>query len=446
MAANRAVDRSPPGHTLVEAHKVGHGYRTAAKPWWTWRPVAALLIVAGLAGCERNGPSSASTSASDASSSAKQLDRLRSLPYLEYSETPDAWNEDGVAVQDPQRSCPGYTLYSSRSLRAVCLIDAAGSLVHSWNYPPGRRLGYYELLPNGDLLAIARVDPLTDYGRSVVRYSWDGRLLWRRKLTSHHDIEVTPRDQILTLVSERRRVPALDPDVDLRDHWLVLLSHQGEELERLSFSEVFGGGQQVLPLQKVAPTKKPGSPEIDLFHPNSIEWMHQPHLAAKHPLYALSNILVCMRHQDAIAVINWDAKKLVWAWGPGEISGPHDASVLENGNILLFDNGLDRGWSRVIEIDPVTERIVWEYKAPEPMEFYTIHQGASQRLDNGNTLITESGKGHAFEVTPDGQIVWEFWNPDLGFRGKRATVPTLKRYGLGFVEDILRRFEPQSRQ
>ena len=37
--------------------------------------------------------------------------------------------------------------------------------------------------------------------------------------------------------------------------------------------------------------------------------------------------------------------------------------------------------------------------------------GTTKRLPNGNTLITESNNGRAFEVTPAGEIVWEFFNP-----------------------------------
>jgi hypothetical protein len=39
-------------------------------------------------------------------------------------------------------------------------------------------------------------------------------------------------------------------------------------------------------------------------------------------------------------------------------------------------------------------------------------------LPNGNTLITESDGGRLFEVTADGQIVWEFVNPVRG--GEKA--------------------------
>ena len=37
--------------------------------------------------------------------------------------------------------------------------------------------------------------------------------------------------------------------------------------------------------------------------------------------------------------------------------------------------------------------------------------GSAQRLPNGNTLIAETDRGHAFEVTKDGEIVWEFYTP-----------------------------------
>jgi len=37
--------------------------------------------------------------------------------------------------------------------------------------------------------------------------------------------------------------------------------------------------------------------------------------------------------------------------------------------------------------------------------------GAADRLPNGNTLITESDGGRAFEVTQQAEVVWEFYNP-----------------------------------
>jgi hypothetical protein len=81
-----------------------------------------------------------------------------------------------------------------------------------------------------------------------------------------------------------------------------------------------------------------------------------------------------------------------------------------------------RDYSRVLEIDPVAMKIVWQYTPNEagflyPMDssrFYSPFISGMQRLPNGNTLITEGSNGRVFEVTPDYEIVWEFISPYKG--------------------------------
>jgi hypothetical protein len=34
--------------------------------------------------------------------------------------------------------------------------------------------------------------------------------------------------------------------------------------------------------------------------------------------------------------------------------------MLPNGHIMVYDNGTRRGYSRVIELDPLSAEIVWE--------------------------------------------------------------------------------------
>lgn len=123
--------------------------------------------------------------------------------------------------------------------------------------------------------------------------------------------------------------------------------------------------------------------------------------------------------------------------GPGELSGPHHPTLLETGNILVFDNGIEHGRSRVIELDPHTNEIVWTYEAPDPESFFTRSRGSVQRLQNGNTLIANSDEGVAFEVTPDGEIVWEFRTPHLDERGHRATIVRMRRYSKALIQALL---------
>jgi hypothetical protein len=73
----------------------------------------------------------------------------------------------------------------------------------------------------------------------------------------------------------------------------------------------------------------------------------------------------------------------------------------------------------VLEINPVTLEIVWQYTArtagfvpvAEDSKFFSHYASGAQRLPNGNTLIVETAYGRIFEVTPQSEIVWEFLNP-----------------------------------
>ena len=56
-------------------------------------------------------------------------------------------------------------------------------------------------------------------------------------------------------------------------------------------------------------------------------------------------------------------------------------------------------------------KIEWEYVADPPQSFYSALLAGAERLPNGNTLICESMKGRVFEVTPEGEIVWQYINP-----------------------------------
>lgn len=71
-------------------------------------------------------------------------------------------------------------------------------------------------------------------------------------------------------------------------------------------------------------------------------------------------------------------------------------------------------FSRVLEIDPATKSIVWKYQDPIPMNFFSPFISNARRLPNGNTLINEGMFGRFFEVTPAGEVVWEYVNPYFG--------------------------------
>jgi Arylsulfotransferase (ASST) len=346
---------------------------------------------------------------------------LAALGYLDYVEKTDG-RASGATTYDAAQLAPGLNLVSVHRRVHALLFDADGSVLHTWQ-GKGDVWGHAELLANGDIIVPEKTGKRYD----LLRLSWDGREVWRVDLGTHHDAEVRPDGLVSSLGFQERQEPTIDTELPFRDECILLIDPKtGLEIERASFFDLFAAAEEFEYLeQRWIERVRRNTDWIDLFHANSVEWMHRPELAERSPLYASDHVLVSFRHQACVAIFDWTQRKMVWHWGRGEISGSHDASVLANGNILIFDNGLGRGWSRAVEVNPLNDEIVWEYRADSPEDFFTESRGSAQRLANGNTLLGESDRGHAIEVNQASEIVWEYWHP--GRDDKVATITRIKR-------------------
>jgi len=417
-------------------------------------PAASLLIFCATAlGCSEapeGQPAAPERAREEAGSDAGELDDLRALGYVSFGDPLD--DEElrlGVLVHDPERVAPGLNLISNARLCRTELVDMDGVVRHAWE-ESSSHWDNTVLLPDGDLLVVGRLPNEETYesrwnARYLLRLGWDGSERWRRMVPVHHDVEITPAGDILTLTYDRKLIKRVHPEAPTNNHYLSLYSAAGEELESVSLWRLLNSAPELFTLQAIGARMHYGSPEVDLFHSNSIEWLRDAELAERDPIYGLDNILVSVRHQDTLAIVNWKEKKLVWAWGQGEISGPHDATLLANGHILAFDNGLARGWSRVIEVDPLRREIVWEYGVPgtggrldpeAPGSYFTATRGANQRLSNGNTLITNSVHGQVFEVTREGELVWFFQDPKLTENNEPSVLVRARRLEGVSLEDL----------
>jgi hypothetical protein len=355
-----------------------------------------------------------------------EIERLLALGYVESSDAGAGSNRNGVVQIDAQKTHPGYSLYTLEWQCKSVLIDLHGNVVNTWANDPC--MGHWhnaELLPDGNLLVVdARLEML-------FRFDWYGQLVWAKRFPNiHHDVEVTP-DGSLTFLRFKRLPQRID-GLQILDCEVVRTTPNGKVTSTLSLFHSLsdnGVGYSLLP-RKVTRWDRPEL--TDLFHANSVEWMRRSELAKQDPIYDLGNVLVSIRHQDSVVILNGEREELLWAWGQGELSGPHDATILDNGHILVFDNGVDRGWSRVVEVDPLRREIVWEYRGDEKL--FTRGRGSSQRLPNGNTLISISDAGQLLEVTRDGEVVWEFLNPARTPEGKRWHFARVKRYETEQIE------------
>ncbi|MHA6482412.1 aryl-sulfate sulfotransferase [Paenibacillus sp. strain BS8-2] len=217
----------------------------------------------------------------------------------------------------------------------------------------------------------------------------------------------------------------------------------------------------------------------DWMHINSASWVGpNKFYDAGDERFHPDNIIWDARESNIIGITDRKTGKIVWQLGPdyskpevkhlGWIIGQHHAHIIPKGlpgegNLLVFDNG---GWggyglpnpaspygqknairdhSRILEINPVTLEIEWQYTAVEAgfmarldsYRFYSPFISSAQRLPNGNTLITEGSDGRIFEVTAQHELVWEYvspyknkWNMNMVYRAYRVPyewVPQLEK-------------------
>ena len=396
--------------------------------------LVGMLSLQGLTGGGGTGADIATSTETSASMDQADVDRLRSLPYAAYSDEQADLSKTGVVNFDRNRSYPGRNLYVIRELCRAELLDETGRVLNSWEDP-----GYIfwqdcVLQPDGTFWVVGKKKPRQEpgdfYRRGVVVFSWDSSQRREIKLPVHHDVTVEPGKPVMVLQFRLRDIPEIHPSVPVLDNVIASLSEDGEILEEASLYDILSRSDQ-FEFLNVAPHEVNNF--IDLFHANTIEWVGFDSKVAD--IYGSGNILVTMRHQDAVVIIDWKQKKLLWSWGQRHISGPHHASMLENGRILLFDNGIARGASRVIEVNPLSREIDWQYVGTRQRPLISITMGGTQRLPNGNTLITASNRGRVIEVTPRGEIVWEFRTPHMNDQDHRFNIERMKRYPIDYLHD-----------
>ena len=377
---------------------------------------------------------------------------LAALGYADYAEEEEQEEgetdppESAVVYLDPARTSPGYGLYASLPHGLAALIDAEGNELRVWRSGPKTTMARAILLEDGDLVAVC-TDALAS--AFLLRMGWDGELRWRLDMRAHHDVQELPDGRLAVLSVRYEVVPTIHETIPLRDDVIVVVSAEGEVLEEYSVWEMISSSPKwAQPMvqrylrwrsEEVA-TGNPagGRPFIDLFHANSLQFLGAHELADENPLYAPTNLLLSLGRQDTIAIFDTREGKPLWLFRQDELQGQHEARILANGNVLCFDNGArGRGYSRVVEVDPRTSTIVWEYKARPPKSFYSKTRGTSQALPGGNVLISNSLRGEAFEIDRDGRLVWRFLNPYTNSRGVRGRF-RMQRYPPALVEPLLR--------
>jgi len=344
----------------------------------------------------------------------------------------------GITFYDSRWAYNGVTLLTPLKGKGVWLIDMQGGHVNYWEtgYEPGC---YGELLPTGNLLYGGKVEdgPLTDIegaGGILMEVDWEGNVVWEYKDPYlHHAFYRTKNGNTLVL-----KWVAVPGEIAAK----VKGGDPGTERDGVMWGDAI---QEITPDGRVVwewvahehldpdvTPRCPLCPRSTWIHTNAVSQLPD------------GNILVSFMKLNTIAIIDKKTGNIKWQWGRGQLAHQHSPTMLDNGNILVFDNGFHQdgnplGVSRVLEVNPASSETVWSYQGGEksPMLFYSSAMSSCQRLANGNTFICEGTTGRLFEVTAMGDLVWEFVNnlpsyESSAIKTKSCMVYSAYRYGMDY--------------
>ncbi len=390
----------------------------------------------------------------------------------------------GLFLNDSAYTYNGYTLFAPKHYTSTYLINNQGRLIHKWSnsqYAPGQSV---YITPTGHLLRACMIQGQIGTGGGeggrVEEWTWGDTLIWQFTYSSpnyiaHHDIRRLPNGNILMLAVEKKTVAQ------------CLAS--GFEQSRLS-SEIITKGYMVpdyiIEVQPVYPSggnivwewhvwdqliQDYDSTKLNYgnvaSHPELVDcdgdgrllpcfWNHMNAIAYN---TRFDQIILSVRGNSEIWVIDHSTTTqqaaghtggryghggdLLYRWGnpscykignssTQKLFEQHDAQWIDSlypgaGNMICFNNGVNRGYSSIDQFVPPVDSLgfyyrapnsafgptalIWTYTATPPSSMYASDISGAQRLPNGNTLICYGTLGNFWEVTPSGQLVWKYVNP-----------------------------------
>lgn len=396
-------------------------------------------------------------------------------------------NDLGVETH-AKGAAEGFVLLAPLEQQYTYLMDLDGHVVQQWRTSTRPGLSQ-QLLPNGDLVRGANLERRGTFaagagaGGRIEQLTWTGETVWQQDFADdtqmqHHEIEVLPNGNVLAIVWELIRAetaiaagrdPELLPDDEL---WPDKVVEYDPTADQVVWEwRVWDHLVQELDATKpnYAADVKDRPERIDLNYVlndenGDADWNH---LNGVNYNPELDQIVLSSRSFSELWVIDHattteeaagPAGDLLFRYGnPKAYDGKgertlffqHDAEWIESGlpgggNILVFNNGAPeiREFSSADEVIPVIgddgtyvrdeknggfEATVKRVFPKDDDGVFAAIVSSAQRLSNGNTILAYGNLGHITEVTPAGEVVWDYESP---WTAVRPSSPD--RTGAGF--------------
>ena len=371
------------------------------------------------------------------------------------------------------RTINGQILFAPFDSTTTYLIDKNGTVNHTW---PSAYQPFTEAYWLGNGTILRPIESMN--GGGVQKILWDGTLAWDYRYTEsgctcHHDIKVLPNGNVLMIVWVTKTradyiTAGRNPNTIPGSTWNAEKIIEVKPTGPTSGDVVWEWNLWDHLIQDYDSLKNNygvvgDHPELidinfgDYFE--NLDWLHMNSLDYNS---TFDQILIDVHNFDEVWVVDHSTTTeeaaghtgghyghggdLLYRWGNSQayrrgnssdkkLFFQHDATWIPSGypgagDILVFNNGLNRPGSYYSSVDEFTppinstgwyslengsaygpEDVTWDYTADPPTSFYSNVFGGATRLKDGDTLICDGIPGKFFEVTADGTTVWQYTNP-----------------------------------
>lgn len=384
--------------------------------------------------------------------SVLQAQRI-TLPWW-YVESPR--RSETVRLHGRDRVSAGYTLVTGISKDNELLakvIDVDGRTIHKWDIdwfklwpdpnhldeedrPKSKPTPYihgFAFMKNGDFV-------FNFEGLGLIRLDICGRVIWRLPYRTHHSLHLDESGNFwiggqIVHKGPVKKYPNLRPP--FHEYTVLEVSQAGKILSEISVLDLLleNGlkGLLYMPTTNNMETLVGG----DLLHLNDVETFPS---RLQEGFFRRGDIMISLRNISAILVFDGTSRRIKYL-NMGNVLRQHDPDFIDGNRISVLDNNNERPGvpdtrSRIVVLnaDGSAPNVLFEGSSEKPFSTYIL--GKHQYLPNGNILVTESMKGRAFELTPEGEVVWEYFN--LAEPGLLGMISEAQRLSPKFDEEFFR--------
>lgn len=307
----------------------------------------------------------------------------------------------------PANFSSGFMVLNKREAPGLTyIVDAKGRL-RWYNMVDGTGIKVTHLTKEGTVISIlGKNDEPTSYGSEILEVNLIGDTVLHLKKgtgdfinTIHHEVFRNDKKEVVTLYVEKRPMDLSSVGGNAKDtvtgDGILVMDSTGKKIWQWSVIDAFD------PLKdpKILKEKK------DWLHANSLSYDKD------------GNFIISFYNNSQVWKVNATTGEIMWKFGKGgtfamppdcSFSMAHSAHINANGDLMFFNNGVDKEQSEVyaIKLDEANQTAKTDLRIQLPKDIYNDRMGSAYLVSDTTVLCCCSKRHIAVLTDLKGVLLW----------------------------------------